>query len=133
MTDGTAGQELPHEHETAEISIELTQGQIDQVIREAAGAGNLSALLSGLGDIRETLAREPELLDNPRTSRSLLIGLLLLACLPADGDYIRIADISQSLAISPSTAHRYLTTLVLAGLAEQHPQTRLYRLARGRR
>ncbi len=131
MKDGAASQDLSpgNGHETAGVSIELTQGQIDKVIREAVGAGNLSVLLSGLVGIQEALAREPELLEGSRTSRSLLIGLLMLACLPADGTYVGVAGLAEALNMSPSTTHRYLTTLVLVGLAEQDSKTRLYKLA----
>ncbi len=132
MKDDTVSQSPSHgsEHETARISIELTPGQLGKVIRDAAGAGNISVLLSGLEDIQEMLSREPTLLDGQRTSRSLLIGLLMIASFPSDGTYTSVASLAQSLNMSQSTTHRYLTTLVLVGLAEQDPKTRLYRLAR---
>jgi len=62
-------------------------------------------------------------------SRSLLLGLLLFATLPADGSSAAITDLGQLLGMSNSTAHRYATTLVAAGLVERDPQTRRYRLA----
>ena len=117
------------EQEKPRISIELTDGQLDKLIREAAGVGNMSVLLSGLQNISETVAREPTLFDDPRASRSLLTGLLMLAALPSDGTGIGVLDLSRSLNMSPSTAHRYLSTLVLVGLAEREPTTRRYKLA----
>jgi Fic family protein len=134
MTDDNAGQEPPPEtgYESARVTLELTQSQIDRVIRDATKAGNanVSALLSGLTGIQETLARDPKLLDDPRTSTSLMRGLLVFAALPSDGSYIRISDIAEMLGTSPSTTHRYLTTLLNVGLAEQHPSSRRYRQAK---
>jgi hypothetical protein len=116
------------EQEKPRISIELTEGQLDKLIREAAGVGNMSVLLSGLQNISETVAREPTLLDDPRMSRSLLTGLLMLAALPSDGTGIGVLNLSRSLNMSPSTTHRYLSTLVGVGLAEREPTTRRYKL-----
>lgn len=131
MKDGTASQSQPHESEdeTVKVSIDLTPGQLDKVIRGTTEAGSISVLLAGLTDIRETLSREPGLLNNPRASKSLLIGLLTLASLPSDGSYIKVVSLAESLNSSPSTTHRYLTSLVSVGLAEQDPKTRQYRRA----
>jgi hypothetical protein len=130
MTDDHAGQGQPSksEHETAIVAIELTQSQIDRVIRDATGAGKVSILMSGSQGVQETLAREPHLFDDTRISASLMRGLLVFAALPSDGRSIRGSDLSRILDIGPSTIHRYLTTLVAVGLAEQDPSSRSYRL-----
>ena len=62
-----------------QISIELSQAQVDRIVREASGMGSLSVLLSGLADTREGLATVPRELDDTGLSRSLLTGLLMLA------------------------------------------------------
>jgi hypothetical protein len=86
-------------------------------------------LLSGLSELRDVLARAPEQLDDPRLSRSLLLGLLLLSALPMDGGYAGLTTLARALGMSMSTAHRYASTLVAVGLLERDPATRQYRLA----
>jgi IclR helix-turn-helix domain len=132
MTDDNAGQgaRSERESETAIVEIELTQAQIDRVIRDATGAGKVPILLSGLTAIQERLAREPDLFDDPRISASLMRGLLVFAALPSDGRSMRGLDLSRLLGIGPSTIHRYLATLVVLGLVEQDPSSRSYRLAK---
>jgi DNA-binding IclR family transcriptional regulator len=68
-------------------------------------------------------------LENARLSRSLLAGLLMLASFPSDRSYVGIAELARMLDMSPSTTHRYVTTLLAAGLLERDPRTRQYRLA----
>jgi Fic family protein len=109
--------------------IELSQAQVDQIVRDAAGSGNMSLLLAGLEDVREVLYAEPEQLEDSRLSGSLLQGLLLLAAFPMDGSYVASADVARTLGMNPSTAHRYISTLVAVGLLERDPSTRKYRLA----
>jgi hypothetical protein len=100
------------------------------VIRDASATGSVSMLvLSGLSDVRELFALAPELLDDPRMSRSLLLGMLMLCALPADGSYAGLTALSRALGMSMSTAHRYASTLVAVGLLERDPVTRQYRLA----
>jgi predicted transcriptional regulator len=112
--------------------IELSAGQVDQVVRAASGGGSISILLSGLGDVRAAFVDCRALLDDRRLSRSLLTGLLLLVSFPADTGYMGLAEIARRLDMNPSTTHRYLTTLVAVGLLEQDPRTRQYRLADAR-
>jgi hypothetical protein len=66
--------------------------------------------------------------EDRRLSRSLLRGLAILTCFGADGASLGIMDISTQLELSPSTAYRYVLTLVEVGLLEQCPKTRKYRL-----
>lgn len=110
------------------VVIELSAAQVDRVVRGAAEGGNMSVLLSGLKDVREVLAQEPRQLDDSRLSRSLLAGLLMLACFPTDGSYLANAEIARMLDMNPSTTHRYVSTLVAVGLLERDPATRRYRL-----
>jgi uncharacterized membrane protein len=116
-------------HERVGIVIHLTPEQVGQFVKAATGVGNLSILLRGQMNIRETLAREPELLQEDRISRSLMRGLLVIDALPKDGSYIGVVDLSKAAGMSASTAHRYLATLVIVGLVERD-SSRRYRLAR---
>jgi hypothetical protein len=111
------------------VFIELSAAQIDEIVRAASDGGRMSVLLSGLGDVRRPLAGLEQLNDG-RLSHSLLVGLLMLASFPADGSYLANAELARSLGISPSTAHRYVSTFVAAGLLERDAGTRRYRLAR---
>lgn len=118
------------------VSITLSRNQIDHVIRAALGddiGPSMSVLVAGSGfhhdHARHALsARYRSLQDNRRLSRSLLSGLLVLSCFPPEGADLGIKDISQELELNTSTVHRYVLTLVAAGLLERDPDTRRYRL-----
>lgn len=117
------------------VSIELSKSQVDQVIRSAGEGGTMSVLLSALKDPHWTLALDspdwayPAQLEDRRLSRSLLSGLLVLSCFPADGGFVGIAELARMLDMNTSTTHRYVTTLLAVGLIERDPATRRYRLA----
>ena len=66
--------------------------------------------------------------SDPRLSRSLLRGLSLLTCFGHDGAARGIVELANDAGMSPSTAHRYASTLVELGLLERDPKTRKYRL-----
>jgi DNA-binding MarR family transcriptional regulator len=110
------------------VTLELSPAQVDHVVRGAADGGNMSVLLAGLKDVREVLFQEPRQMEDSRLSRSLLAGLLMLACFPSDGAYLGNAEIARMLDMNPSTTHRYVSTLVAVGLLERDPATRRYRL-----
>jgi hypothetical protein len=114
------------------VHIELSRAQVDQVVRAASDAGSMSLLLTGLGDSREALERAARQVGNTDSnlSSSLLSGLLVLAAFPADGSSLGNAEVARMMGMNPSTAHRYITTLVVAGLLEKDVGTRRYRLAR---
>ncbi len=114
------------------LCIELSATQVDHVVRTASDGGNMSVLLLGLGDMRAAFVAGRERLDNPRLSRSLLSGLLLLASFPADGSSLGVAQAARMSGMSPSTTHRYFATLLAVGLLEQDSTTRQYRLADAR-
>lgn len=67
--------------------------------------------------------------EDARLSRSLLRGLSILTCFGADNSERGIIDMASQLEMSPSTTHRYVSTLVELGLLERSPRTRKYRLA----
>ena len=59
--------------------------------------------------------------------KSVATALDLLECFAVDGE-LGVSDIARKLRIAKSTAHRMLTTLCSRGIAEQNPDTGLYRL-----
>jgi DNA-binding MarR family transcriptional regulator len=109
------------------ITIQLTRSQIDQVVRNNADGNGVAQVLHGLAD-RGLASNYEALAASPRLSRSLLLGLLVLACFPSDGDALAVTDVAVQLGLSPSTTHRYMTTLLAAGLLEQDPRSRRYRV-----
>jgi DNA-binding MarR family transcriptional regulator len=111
------------------VRIELSAAQVNKIVRAASDGGSMSILFSGLADMRALLAAGPDQLGNPRLSRSLLAGLLMLASFPGDGSYLSITKLARMLDLSPSTTHRYVSTLLAVGLVERDPRTRQYRLA----
>jgi predicted transcriptional regulator len=116
----------------ARVLVALSREQVDGVIDAASAQASLSLLLAGVADLRDVLANAEEQLKDGRLSRSLLQGLLVFAAVPADGSYAGITAIARTLGMSMSTAHRYLSTLVAAGLIERDPASRRYRLAHAR-
>lgn len=110
------------------ISIELTSTQLERVVRRNSNTDTVSNLLRGLSERGTTAAHFKELAKSPRMSRSLLLGLLVLASFPTDGTALAVTDVATRLDMSPSTTHRYLTTLLAVGVLEQDPRTRRYRV-----
>lgn len=118
------------------VTITLTRTQIDKIVRGALTDAALPGVTPGLvrrnlGDahIKQTLSdRYRGLQGNRRLSRSLLAGLLVLSCFSPEGTELGIKDISNQLDLNSSTVHRYVATLLAAGLLERDPDTRRYRL-----
>jgi hypothetical protein len=118
------------------VSITLSRNQVDHVVRAALGeeaVPNVSGVVAGTGfhrtHARQVLSSRYRVLqENRRLSRSLLAGLLVLSCFPPEGVDMGIKDISEQLELNTSTVHRYVLTLVAAGLLERDPDTRRYRL-----
>jgi hypothetical protein len=116
------------------VLIELSKSQVDQVVRSAGQGGTLSVLLSAVKDARWPLAHDseewphPAQMEDRRLSRSLLSGLLVLSCFPADGSYLGVAELARMLDMNTSTTHRYVTTLLAVGLLQRDPASRKYRL-----
>lgn len=119
------------------VSLELTSSQVEAVLRATAEAHgpSLNLLLSGL--IAEQAISESSLeerywaeLESGRLSHSLFRGLLILALFISGEEGRGVVDVARQLGLSPSTTHRYITTLVAFGLLVQDPSTRKYRLPR---
>jgi hypothetical protein len=110
---------------TRAITIELTRAQVDQVVRHSSDGATVSNILHGLaeGGLESSFAA---LSESPRLSRSLLLGLLVLAAFPTDGEALAVSDVATRLGLSPSTTHRYMITLLAVGLLEQDPRSRRY-------
>lgn len=113
---------------TVPIKIELTRPQVDRIVRESSNGTGVSSLLRGLAGEGTLASRYEALAESPRLSRSLLLGLLVLASFPADGGSLAVSDVAGQLGMSPSTTHRYMTTLLAVGLLDQDARTRRYRL-----
>ena len=131
--------------EDQDISIALSPGQVEQVIRSAGQQRNgpvsslLAAALEGAaGPVESTDASRNSLhdaahqalvnaLNDPQLSQSLLRGLLILSCYGPERPWRAIIDLAHELGMSPSTTHRYVKTLRAVGLLEQDPLTREYR------
>jgi hypothetical protein len=109
------------------VVVELSASQVEKVVRAASDGRSMAMLFSGLADVRAILAGERGPLEDARLSRSLLMGLLILVLLPQDGSYVKLGELAGMGGTSPSTTHRYLSTLVAVGLVEQDPGTRRYR------
>jgi DNA-binding transcriptional ArsR family regulator len=117
------------------IVLELSRAQVAKVMRTANASGAPSTLLSGLhgpgtpetADVEDLMQLAEA--EERRLSRSLLSGLLVLACFPLDGTSLGIAQLARQLKMSPSATHRYVSTLLAAELVERNSETRRYRLA----
>ena len=107
--------------EQVSITVTLSPTQVDEVVRAAARsrAPSVSTVIRGY---------LPTDSDDPRLSRSLLRGLSLLTCFGPDGAARGIVELARDAGMSPSTAHRYASTLVELGLLERCPKSRKYRL-----
>lgn len=143
--------------EQVAIAITLSPAQVDEVVRAAAQsrvpsistliADSLGAPLEPAGGSEvsvsvENAIQDPDRVDeqsqvggylpvgppDPRLSRSLLRGLSLLTCFGPQGTARGIVEIAHDAGMSPSTAHRYASTLVELGLLERDPKSRKYRL-----
>lgn len=117
------------------MAIELSPSQVNHVLRTVLGE-RLDARLSSPqgaslhdGHVKAALNNHYRSLQgNRRLSRSLLAGLLVLSCFAPDGPELGIKEISEQLQLNSSTVHRYVATLLAAGLLERDPDTRRYRL-----
>jgi DNA-binding MarR family transcriptional regulator len=102
------------------------------VLRDAGGTGGLPAALAGSCDLRSVLdvvSSQGFAMKSHKggLSTSLVRGLLVLLCLPADGGEVTVTGVARTLGLSLSTTYRYLSTLVELGLAERDPNSRTYR------
>ena len=107
--------------EQVPITITLSPAQVDHVVHAASRsrAPGISTLLGSY---------MPASSEDPRLSQSLLRGLSLLSCFGPGEPERGIVELAHDAGMSPSTAHRYASTLVELGLLERDPKSRKYRL-----
>jgi hypothetical protein len=110
------------------ITIELSAGQINQIVRKAAEDDGLLGLLGSSLRGREVQVPSTSM-DDVRFSRSLLRALMVLASYPDDGSTRSVSDVAKALGMGVSTAHRYTATFAEVGVLERDPSSRRYRLA----
>jgi DNA-binding MarR family transcriptional regulator len=113
------------------VTIALTDSQVAEVVREAAGGVGLKRLMAGVSDLDELRRLVMPLLDDVKCSRSTFRALMVLVAFPADGSELDLTEVARRLDLSPSTTHRYISTWMAVGLLEQDPRTRRYRRASG--
>ncbi len=133
MTPKASSKNRPRPVDDLSVSISLAQGQIDEISRQMIRRGTIPGWLDGFehqDDAIAQLANGP-LMEDRRLSRSVLIGLLILACFAPPGTERRLIDVAHMLNLPASSIHRYVRTLVAVGLLEQAPGTREYRLSEG--
>ncbi len=114
---------------TEPLTIALSNAQVKAIVEKATGTGAMRDVLFRHPDNDSIRSVEFRQLEDPRLSRSLLRGLLMLAAFPAYGDSVGILELAGTLDMNSSTAHRYVSTFVAAGLVERDSVTRRYRLA----
>lgn len=112
----------------APIQIELSRAQVAQIVRSASEEDSLSALFGAMDGSHNAMASAYErmALADSNVSATLVTGLFVLAAFPADGELMGNAEIAKALQMNPSTAHRYISTLVFAGLLHKNPESRKY-------
>lgn len=112
-----------------DVTITLTDGQVEQIVRAVAGRPGVVDLLTEVSELDMMRRVAIPRLADPGCSRSTLRALLVLAAFPSDGSERELSDVARQLGFSPSTTHRYIGTWVAVGLLEQEPRSRRYRRA----
>jgi hypothetical protein len=113
------------------LSIELHPEQIAAVQRHLkGGAVELWDIISGAATDPVHLPPLASLLKGRRISHSFVRGMWLLLRLSRFDDWATVNDVAEGTGMSPSSVHRYLTTFLAFGLAEQQYHSRRYRIRR---
>lgn len=124
--DGEAGDEGE-----GEVVLVLSAAQVEHVLAVATGdagvSGVLFSQLGGLGRRVSRLLADPEV--DQHLSRSTLVALGILASFSPAGWERSVNEVADEAGFKRSTVHRYVSTLLAAGLLEQNPRTREYRIA----
>jgi hypothetical protein len=110
---------------TRPLTMTLTPAQVVQVMRDVSVRVQ-SPMLSALKDFHELKSKLLPLMEDDRYSRGALASLLVLAAFPVDGGGCKVSEIAEQLAMPQSTTHRYVITLMAAGLLEQNAESRRY-------
>jgi hypothetical protein len=117
------------------VTIGLSQAQVNRLVGDLQrnrGPIPTPPHVAALRSVVANQASGAEPFDGGRLSKSLLWGLFVLSCLPADGSHARVKEVAEWSGLSPSSARRYLKTLVVAGVVERDPASRRYKLVETR-
>ncbi len=111
------------------LAIELHEDQIAAVLEHASETRNAlwDLMMTAISDPLGLDAVEAEL-SSSKVSQTLLRGLWLVVRMQAHGGWVGVSELAKESGVASSTVHRYLTTLLLFGLVEQHRHTRRYRV-----
>jgi hypothetical protein len=116
------------------VTVKLTRAQIRGVLKAAREEeGPFAVLAAGhTGEWRDVARKLQRLrvwdFRDASLSRSLLRGLVVLACFPEDGSSLGVKEVAGAVGASVSTTHRYVSTLAAVGLLQQEKSGRRYRL-----
>ena len=129
-TQGSKPAARESRREKVRVNLTLSPSQVDELLKaiNTESAVGVVPQLSADEPAKLRELRYKALLDDRRLSRSLIAGLLVLACFTPTNE-LGIADLSRRLGMRASTTHRYVATLLAAGLLERDPASRRYRLA----
>src|ERR1700689_3127675 len=110
------------------ILLELSRAQVAEIVRSASESDELSVLFSAMHGSHNAMASAYKRMAvaDSNVSATLVTGLFVLAAFPADGALMGNAEIAKALEMNPSTVHRYISTLVFAGLLRKQPDSRKY-------
>lgn len=112
-----------------EVYVRLSSEQVAQIIQRAGGVRDIMLALHDrdIAVAITNLLQDSEEITGGTYSRSLLLGLSILATFAQGNRERGVVDIAEETGLTTSTTHRYLTTLHAAGLLERNPTTRKYR------
>lgn len=111
------------------VLLALAPDQVLEIVEQGSEGGSVAAAVGGLAPLSYMAQLVDDEEPDRRLSRSLLRGIMAIAVFKERDEAKGVLQIASQLGMSGSTTHRYLNTLVEAGLLERDPRTRKYQLA----
>ena len=108
------------------VQIDLSDEQIELIVRQARREHALQQLLPEVGDFQAVREAARPLLEDPSCSQNLLRGLLVLSAFSLDGTGLELREVSRRVQIASSSTQRYARTWVGLGQLAQEPRSRRY-------
>jgi hypothetical protein len=112
------------------VTLTLTRSQVAEIVRQVTPKtqGVFAQMLRVVAS--ERFIEEARVFeDNPRLSRSLLTGLVVLSAFAHSRGPVGIKTLARTLDLNTSTTHRYVQTLLAVGFIVQDPGSRRYTIA----